>query len=72
MDLVEPTLELIRLCSCVLADDVREALVKARDKEPDGSMAQNVFKTLLENTEASAKNSVPMCQDTGAPIFNIW
>lgn len=69
MDLTEPTLELIRLCSTVLADDVRKALEEARDKEPDGSMARSVFGTLLENVKVAEEKKVPMCQDTGAPIF---
>lgn len=69
MDLTEPTLELIRLCSTVLADDVLRGLEEARDKEPDGSMAQNVFRTLLENVELAEKKKYPMCQDTGAPVF---
>lgn len=72
MDITEPAVELIRLCACVLPDDVRKGLEKARDMEPDGSMSQNAFRTLLENTEVAAKNSVPMCQDTGAPIFWIY
>jgi fumarate hydratase class I len=72
MDITEPALELVRLCACVLPDDVKKGLEKARDGEPDGSMSQNAFRTLLENVEVAAKNSVPMCQDTGAPIFWVY
>jgi len=72
MDITEPALELVRLCACVLPDDVKKGLEKARDGEADNSMSQNAFKTLLENVEVAAKNSVPMCQDTGAPIFWVY
>ena len=69
MDLTEPGLELVRRCACELPADVREALAQARDREEEGSMAYGVFASILENVELARKDSLPMCQDTGTPIF---
>jgi len=71
MDLTEPGLELVRRCACDLAPDVQKALTDARDREEEGSMAYNVFASILENVEFARKDSLPMCQDTGAPMFWI-
>lgn len=68
-DITDSTVELIRLCACVLRDDIRKRIVKARDLEPKDSMSQSVFVALLENADIAAKNSIPMCQDTGMVIF---
>ena len=39
--------------------------------EAPGSAAQGAFETILKNVELSRKNSSPICQDTGTPIFYI-
>lgn len=68
-DLTGDFLELVRLCATELPEDVKQALVKARDKEEPGSMAFNTFQSLLENVDLAKDKKLPMCQDTGGPIF---
>ncbi|MDP6115519.1 MAG: fumarate hydratase [Planctomycetota bacterium] len=72
MDITEPGLELVRRCACELPPDVQKALAEARDREEGGSMAHSVFASILENVELAGRDSLPMCQDTGAPTFWIY
>jgi fumarate hydratase class I len=46
-------------------------LETARDREEKGSAAQSALITILDNVELSRKNSTPICQDTGTPIFYV-
>ena len=69
LDITDQAVELIRLCACVLRKDVVDAITVARNREPEGSMARSVFDSILENAKVASQNSIPMCQDTGMPIF---
>jgi fumarate hydratase class I len=46
-------------------------LTAAREREAAGSAAQGAFVTILQNVELSRRNSTPICQDTGTPIFYV-
>ena len=70
-DLTKEILELIRLTSCDLAPDVEKYLRAAFDVEEPGSAARGALETVLKNVELSRKNSTPICQDTGTPIFYV-
>ncbi len=70
--LTENFVELIRLASTDLRPDVEKALQAARAREDDGSAAQGALDTILENVALARKNSTPICQDTGTPIFYIY
>ena len=70
-DLTEQFVELIRLASTDLRPDVENALRAAREREEEGSAAQGALDTILENVALARKNSTPICQDTGTPIFYI-
>lgn len=69
IDITDPSVELIRLCACVLREDIKKRVVEARGKEPEGSTSRKVFDTILENAKVAAEKSLPMCQDTGMIIF---
>jgi len=69
IDITNPSVELIRLCACVLREDIKKRIVEARGKELEGSTSQKVFDTILENAKVAAEKSLPMCQDTGMAIF---
>jgi fumarate hydratase class I len=64
-------LELIRLTSTSLPDDVESALVSALEKEEEGSTAQNVMRSILQNVSIARETSTPICQDTGTPSFYV-
>ncbi len=70
-DLTNELLELIRRTSTDLPADVENRLRAALEKEAPGSAARGAFETILKNVELSRKNSSPVCQDTGTPIFYV-
>jgi fumarate hydratase class I len=70
-DLTNEILELIRRTSSDLPPDVEKRLRAAVEKETPGSAARGAFETIIKNVELSRKNSSPICQDTGTPIFYV-
>ena len=70
-DLTHNFIELIRLTSTDLPPDVEQALTEARDRESPGSAAKSAMDTILQNVAMARKNSTPICQDTGTPIFYV-
>lgn len=70
-DITDKILELIRLASTDLPPDVENSLRKAVEQEEPGSAAKGALETILKNVELSRKNSTPICQDTGTPIFYV-
>ena len=71
-DLTEKILELIRLASTNLPPDVEQSLRQSLKQEEPGSAARSALETILKNVELSRKNSTPICQDTGTPIFYVY
>ncbi len=70
-DLTDQILELVRLTSTDLPPDVEKKLRESRGQETEGSAAQGALDTILNNVEMARKNSTPICQDTGTPIFYV-
>jgi len=70
-DLTDAFVELIRRASTDLPADVEEALRDAYNREDEGSAAQSVFSSILENVTLARQQSTPVCQDTGTPIFYV-
>jgi fumarate hydratase, class I len=70
-DLTESILELIRLASTDLPPDVETALRRSLEQEEPGSAAYGALETILQNVELARKDSTPICQDTGTPIFYV-
>jgi fumarate hydratase class I len=71
-DLKPQVLELIRIAATDLPPDVEASIRNAVEKEAPGSPARGAFETILKNIELSRKNSTPICQDTGTPIFYVY
>jgi fumarate hydratase subunit alpha len=53
-----------------LPDDVLAAIKNARDRE-ESLVARDVLDKLIENTEVSKKEEIPLCQDTGAAVVML-
>lgn len=70
-DLTQEILELVRFTSTNLPEDVEKVLREAFSKEEQGSAAYNALQTILKNVEMTRRNSTPICQDTGTPIFFV-
>lgn len=70
-DLTESFVELIRRAATDLPPDVENALRSAKDREDGGSAAEGALDTILENVALARRDSTPICQDTGTPIFEV-
>ena len=70
-DITENILELVRLTSTDLPTNVEKKLLEAHDREAEGSAALGAMEAILSNVETTRKNSTPICQDTGTPIFFV-
>lgn len=64
------TVNLLRVAVTTLPDDVLGALREA-EKEETSEVARTQLRTILGNVEAAERLSLPMCQDTGMPIFFV-
>tara|TARA_Y100000590_G_scaffold63836_1_gene68528 strand:+ start:1146 stop:2018 length:873 start_codon:yes stop_codon:yes gene_type:complete len=70
-DFTDEFIELIRMAATDLPDDVEEALGDARGKEKEGTAAHGALDTILSNVAIARRESLPICQDTGTPIFYV-
>jgi len=71
-DVSDALLELVRRTATDLPKDVEAALEASRDREEEGSAAKSATITMLENVALARRNSTPICQDTGTPIFYVY
>jgi fumarate hydratase, class I len=71
-DITENILELVRLTSTDLPPDVETSIRASVEQEEPGSAARGALETILKNVELSRRNSTPICQDTGTPIFYVY
>ena len=70
-DLTDAILELVRRASTDLPPDVEAALHRSLEQEEPGSAAYGALETILQNVKLARRNSTPICQDTGTPIFYV-
>jgi fumarate hydratase, class I len=71
LNLVDAFVELIRQAATDLPADMEKALQNAKKDEEPGTAAESALDTILLNVTMARKNSTPICQDTGTPIFEI-
>src|SRR5690606_21318172 len=69
---IESLLELIRITSTVIPDDVAKTLMKARAQEQQDSTASYAMNIIKDNIELAKFKSQPLCQDTGTVIFFVY
>jgi fumarate hydratase class I len=72
VDITKHILELVRLAATDLPPDVEISLKQALEREKTGSAARGALETILDNVEIARRNSTPICQDTGTPIFYVY
>lgn len=70
-ELKKSLLELIRVTSTVLPDDIQKVILETLEKEKEGTTAQYAMKIIEANIELAKRKSQPMCQDTGTILFFI-
>jgi fumarate hydratase subunit alpha len=63
-------IDLIRETVTSIPEDVQRALQEAYENETDGT-ARLQLKTILNNVKIASEKGIPVCQDTGVPIFYV-
>lgn len=71
MDLISELVELIRLASTDLPAEVEARLRTAERAEQPDSAADMALKMILNNISLARAKGIPICQDTGTPIFRV-
>lgn len=64
-------LELIRVTSTVLPDDVKRAIDAGKANEDAGSNAAYAMNVICDNIGLAKDQSQPLCQDTGSILFYV-
>lgn len=69
---IESMLELIRITSTVIPDDIQKVILKALEEEEKNTTAEYAMNIIKANIELAKKKSQPLCQDTGTVIFYVY
>lgn len=69
---LESLLELIRVTSTVIPDDIQKVILDALHKEESNTTAEYAMQIIKANIELAKKKSQPLCQDTGTVIFYVY
>lgn len=64
-------LELIRVTSTVLPEDVASVLEASRSQEEKGTNAAYALEVIADNLTLARDRSLPICQDTGSILFFV-
>ncbi|MDI6888424.1 MAG: fumarate hydratase [Methanocellales archaeon] len=67
---ITAVVKLLRKAETELPDDVLAALKAARDKESN-PIARMQLSAIIKNADFAKENVIPICQDTGVPIFFV-
>lgn len=70
--IIESLVELIRVTSTIVPDDVARTLLAARKNEVANTSASYAMDIIKDNIELAKIKSQPLCQDTGTVIFYIY
>ena len=70
-NLFDSILELVRITSTVIPDDIQKVVLEALDREEKDTTAEYAMNIIKANIELAKKKSQPICQDTGTIIFNV-
>lgn len=71
-DLELSLLELIRVTSAELPDDVQKVILEALEREEKNTTAEYAMNIIKANIELAKKKSQPLCQDTGTVLFYVY
>lgn len=69
---LESLIELIRVTSAVLPDDVQKVILEALEREEKNTTAEYAMNIIKANIELAIKKSQPLCQDTGTVLFYVY
>ena len=63
--LFDSVLELVRVTSSVIPDDVQKVILEALEREEKNTTAEYAMNIIKANIDLAKKKSQPLCQDTG-------
>ena len=69
--LPDSLLELIRLTSAEIPDDVHQSILTSLENEKKGTLAESAMKIIDKNIAIAKNKSQPICQDTGSILFYV-
>jgi fumarate hydratase subunit alpha len=69
-DIVEATVAVLTRAETILPSWVMEMIEEAA-REETSPIARSSLAAILENVEIASSNGVPLCQDTGLPVFHL-
>lgn len=69
---IETLVEIIRVTSTIIPNDVDRAIRKAQGLEEKNTTAAYAMDIMCDNIELAKSKSQPLCQDTGTVIFYIY
>lgn len=70
--ILDSLVELIRVTSTVIPDDVSKVVLEALEREEKNTTAEYAMNIIKANIELAKKKSQPLCQDTGTVIFYVY
>ena len=62
--------QLVIDANCFLPEDVREALIRAKEQEAS-PLCREVLSDILKNADIAEERKIPVCQDTGLAVFFV-
>lgn len=71
-ELFDTLLELIRVTSTVIPDDVQKVVLDALHREEKNTSAEYAMNIIDANIKLAKMKSQPICQDTGTIVFKIY
>lgn len=71
-NLFESILELLRITSTVIPDDVQKVILKALKKEEKETSAEYAMNIIKANIQLAKTKSQPLCQDTGTIVIKVY
>lgn len=69
--LFDSLVELIRVTSTVIPDDVHKVITETLEREKEGTTAKYAMDIIEANIKLAKTKSQPMCQDTGTILFFV-
>jgi fumarate hydratase, class I len=69
---IDSLVELIRITSTVIPEDVQKTLMKAQSQEEANTTAAYAMGIIKDNIDLAKVKSQPLCQDTGTVIFFVY
>ena len=71
VELKASLVELIRVTSAELPDDVQKVILEALEREEKNTTAEYAMNIIKANIDLAKKKSQPLCQDTGTVLFYV-